>query len=281
MQAKAGPFKAVTPARVENLVKGVAGVLDVAASSPPSRCLEHVPRHFKPLKAIADRMQRENGLREPLRTLALIFTEFLKEIAHYLETVKGKPKWACVLNSSRTQKELKELVPKGLPTRRRRLPKTSTTLILALPMSAPAPFVLFTREKHPEVKAAFPDLSFAMIPVTIGNMWKALSNEEKQVWEQTGTLWEKRMGEDKEETTLDALVATYARDRTRYKMESAEEKENRCAEAEKDMLIAACLRKDATETLSKKRVLEDKDWNTTDGQDEGSVPRKRGKPVAA
>ncbi|KXS16711.1 hypothetical protein M427DRAFT_289293 [Gonapodya prolifera JEL478] len=71
-------------------------------------------------------------------------------------------------------------VPKGLPKRRGRPPKTSTTLISALPMSAPAPFVLFTREKRPEVKAAFPDLSFATIPATIGNMWKALSNEEKQ-----------------------------------------------------------------------------------------------------
>ncbi|KXS08771.1 hypothetical protein M427DRAFT_40009 [Gonapodya prolifera JEL478] len=38
------------------------------------------------------------------------------------------------------------------------------------------------------------------------------------------------------------------------------------------------LRKDMTETLSKKRVLEDVDQNAADGNNEGSVVRKQGKP---
>ncbi|KXS10047.1 hypothetical protein M427DRAFT_37958 [Gonapodya prolifera JEL478] len=95
-------------------------------------------------------------------------------------------------------------------------------------------------------------------------------------WEQTGALWEKHTGEDKEETTLDVLVVSYARD---FEMENTKEKENRHAKAEMELLIAACLRKDATETLSKKRVLEDVDLNAADGKDEVNVARKWGKPV--
>ncbi|KXS16460.1 hypothetical protein M427DRAFT_494965, partial [Gonapodya prolifera JEL478] len=128
------------------------------------------------------------------------------------------------------------------------------------------------------VEAMIQEDPVAYSGVTYINADRNVANLVK-AWEQTRALWERRTGEDKEETRLDALVAAYARDRTRYEMESAEEKENRRAELEKDMLIAACLRKDATETLSKKRVLKDMDWNTADGQDEGSVPRKRGKPA--
>ncbi|KXS13156.1 hypothetical protein M427DRAFT_34205 [Gonapodya prolifera JEL478] len=216
-------------------------------------------------------------------------------------------------------------IMQGHPKRRGCLPKTSTTLNTVVAMTAPALFVLFGSEKHLEVKEAFPDLSFAMILETVGNMWKALSDSERQIinksdtvqgkwiavaeamkmedpvaysgvthvnadrkvpalveqWEQTGLLWEKRTGEDKVETILDSLVASYARDRTKYEMENAEEREKRCAEAEKDLQIAASLCKEATETLSEKRALEDVDQNTADGKDEGSVARKWRKRIKA
>ncbi|KAJ3328791.1 Leucine-rich repeat serine/threonine-protein kinase 2 [Gonapodya sp. JEL0774] len=138
MQARARAYKMVKAENThlaENLVDGVAGVLDVVskltsipifgACAEALRAVYTVAKDYKDnkelvarlasrcallVKAIADRMDgRENGLREPLRTHALKFTEFLKEIANFLETVKGKPKWSRIINSSRTRKEIEEL----------------------------------------------------------------------------------------------------------------------------------------------------------------------------
>ncbi|KAJ3335645.1 hypothetical protein HDU93_004790, partial [Gonapodya sp. JEL0774] len=134
MQARGGVFKAVDPKVASNLLDGVAAVLEVAsklsnipvfgACAESLRAVYTVAKDFKDnkelvvrlasrcsllVKAIADRMLAENrSLREPLRGHAIKFTEFLEEVAHFLETVKGKPKWYRVLNSSGTRKELEE-----------------------------------------------------------------------------------------------------------------------------------------------------------------------------
>ncbi|KAJ3336756.1 hypothetical protein HDU93_002266 [Gonapodya sp. JEL0774] len=134
MQARAGIFKAVDSAVGENLLDGVAAVLDVIAkvTSVPVfgacaealRAVYTVAKDFKDnkelvvrlasrcallVKAMADRMEvGGKKLSPPLRVHAVEFTAFLKEIADYLELVKGKPKWFRIINSSRTRKELEE-----------------------------------------------------------------------------------------------------------------------------------------------------------------------------
>jgi hypothetical protein len=44
-------------------------------------------------------------------------------------------------------------------------------------------FIIFSNEQRPKVKAEFPKLKFGGIAKKIGKLWKALSNEERAVYQ--------------------------------------------------------------------------------------------------
>ncbi|KAJ3335050.1 hypothetical protein HDU93_006596 [Gonapodya sp. JEL0774] len=134
MEACVDGSNAVDPVFVNNLLDGVVTVLNVVSNltnipvfgtcAEALRAVYTLSKDFKDNKelvvrlasrcallvqAIASRMDPGNkDIREPLQTHAKKFTEFLMEVAKFLETVKGKPKWYRVLNSSATRKELEE-----------------------------------------------------------------------------------------------------------------------------------------------------------------------------
>ncbi|KAJ3334603.1 hypothetical protein HDU93_007652, partial [Gonapodya sp. JEL0774] len=134
MQAHGGAFKGVDPHLAGNLLDGVAAVLGAVgtitnvpvfgACAQGLRAVYTVAKDFRENKelvvrlasrcallveAIAHRMDPgSTDLREPLRKHAVDFTKFLVEVAHFLETVKSKPKWYRILNSSVTRKEIEE-----------------------------------------------------------------------------------------------------------------------------------------------------------------------------
>ncbi|KAJ3330673.1 hypothetical protein HDU93_000265, partial [Gonapodya sp. JEL0774] len=116
METRAGGFKKIDSTIAENLLDGASGVLEIVgklttipvfgACAEALRAVHTAAKDFKEnkelvvrlanrcallVKAIADRMSRENGLREPLKTHATKFTSFLTEVADFLEMVKGKP----------------------------------------------------------------------------------------------------------------------------------------------------------------------------------------------
>eukprot|EP00629_Pelagomonadales_sp_RCC1024_P011692 CAMPEP_0119266672 /NCGR_PEP_ID=MMETSP1329-20130426/5084_1 /TAXON_ID=114041 /ORGANISM="Genus nov. species nov., Strain RCC1024" /LENGTH=65 /DNA_ID=CAMNT_0007266561 /DNA_START=55 /DNA_END=252 /DNA_ORIENTATION=+ len=43
-------------------------------------------------------------------------------------------------------------------------------------------FMLFSKEKRPEVKKDFPDLTFGGIGKKLGEMWRGLSDDEKAAY---------------------------------------------------------------------------------------------------
>ncbi|KAJ3336476.1 hypothetical protein HDU93_002711, partial [Gonapodya sp. JEL0774] len=87
-------------------------------------------------------------------------------------------------------------------------------------------------------------------------------------WAQRNTGSEKLTGENEEDSVLDAMVEEYANAQAAFNANLADNKENALAERKQDMKLAADIRQNATETLSKKRPLrmgnENEDWTVED-----------------
>ncbi|KAJ3304487.1 hypothetical protein HDU93_006359, partial [Gonapodya sp. JEL0774] len=87
-------------------------------------------------------------------------------------------------------------------------------------------------------------------------------------WEQRNNASEKLTGENEEESELDAMVEEYANAQAAFNADLADNKENALADRKRDMKLAADIRQNATETLSKKRALgmqeEDEEWTAAD-----------------